>query len=73
MLDSNLPAVIAYLLTNRLETGETGLKELSITLGKDNPLKFETDNPTVFTNINKASIDFCGIGYDACKSLEWSI
>jgi hypothetical protein len=48
MLDSNLPAVIAYLLTNRLETGETGLKELSITLGKDNPLKFETDNPTVF-------------------------
>lgn len=52
MLDSNLPAVIAYLLTNRLETGETGLKELSITLGKDNPLKFETDNPTVFfTNI----------------------
>lgn len=48
MLDGNLPSIIANLLTARLETGETRLKELSIVLGKDNPLKFDTDNPTVF-------------------------
>lgn len=48
MLDGNLPALISDLLIARLETGKAGLQELSMVLGKDNPLKFDTENSTVF-------------------------
>ena len=48
MLDGDLPAIIAYLLLEQLNTGVSTLKELAEKITKTNPLKYDLGQASPF-------------------------
>ena len=72
MLDGDLPAIIANLLLEQLNTGVSTLKELADKITETNPLQYDVEQASPFYAYKiKHLLTSGSIGYDAGNSMEW--